>query len=142
MFGRHGRQRRGGDEVAVAATLELDLGAAEESVAAYLSDPTPALRNQLLAALETLDQRIDQSDTYEGSVIGSAAVGASTKGSVIGETSSASAAEEIPSAELRAQAILIKAAKHEVAGPTPETLSELRAAGAALAALRGQAPAS
>jgi hypothetical protein len=42
-------------------------------------------------------------------------------------------------AELRAQMGLVKAAKDEVTTPTPETLTELRAAREVLAALRGQA---
>jgi hypothetical protein len=132
----------GGDkeDIAVDANLELALGAAEQAVDAYLRDPSPPLRTQLLAALESLDQRIDDSDAYEDSTIGSAAFGSSTKGSVIGETSSASAAEEIPGAELQAQTVLIKAAKEEVRAPTAETLRQLRAARRALAAVRGQDP--
>jgi hypothetical protein len=84
-----------GDDVAVDADLELALGAVEEAVGAYLQDPSAPLRTQLLAALESLDQRIDSSDAYEASTIGSAALGYATKGAVIGETSNASAAEEI-----------------------------------------------
>jgi hypothetical protein len=131
----------GGDkekDVAVDANLELALGAVEEVVDAYLQDPSPAWRTQLLTALESLDQRIDSSDAYEGSTIGSAAFGSSTKGSVIGETSNASAAGEIPGAELQAQTVLIKAAKDEVRAPTAETLRQLRAAQHTLAAVRGQ----
>jgi hypothetical protein len=134
---------RGGeqdDEVAVDATLERTLGTTEEAIAMYLQDPSPARRAQLLAALETLDQQIDSSDAYESSTIGSGAFGYSTKGSVIGETSSVSAAEEIPGAELRAQMGLVKAAKDEVRAPRAETLARLRAAQHALAAVRGQDP--
>ncbi len=128
------------DEVAVDVTLEGDLGATEEAVEAYLRDPSPSMRTQLLTALETLDQQIDSSDAYESSTIGSAALGYSTKGAVIGETGSASAAEEIPEAELQAQTVLVKAAKDEMRAPTAETLAELRAARHALAAVRGQDP--
>jgi hypothetical protein len=39
-----------------------------------------------------------------------------------------------------AQTVLIKAAKREVTGPTPETLADLRAASQALAELRGGEP--
>jgi hypothetical protein len=135
MFGRDNDK---GDDVAVDANLELALGEVEEAIDAYLKDPSPPLREPLLAALESLDQRIDSSDAYESSTFGSAAFGYSTKGSVIGETDSASAAEEIPGSELRAQTSLVKAAKEEVRAPTPETLRELRAAHQALAAVRGQ----
>lgn len=130
----------GNDEVSVDATLELALGTVEEAIDAYLHDPSSSPRTQLLAALESLDQLIDSSDAYESSTIGSAAFGYSTKGSVIGETSSVSAAEEIPGAELRAQTVLVKAAKDEVRAPTARTLSSLRAAQHALAAVRGGGP--
>lgn len=131
------RQSDHDDEVVVDAALELDLGTVEASIEAYLENPSATLRNELLAALENLDQQIDRSDAYGSSVVGSAAFGLSTKGSVIGETSSTSAAEEIPGAELRAQTVLIKAAKREVSSPTPQTLTELRVANQALAAVRG-----
>jgi hypothetical protein len=111
----------------------------EDAVESYLRDQSASSRQQLLTALSSLDQQIDRSDAYEGSVIGSGALGSSTKGSIIGETSSFSAAQEIPEAELRAQMGLVKAAKDEVTAPTPETLTELRAAREVLAALRGQA---
>jgi hypothetical protein len=127
-----------GDDVAVDANLELALGAVEEAVDAYLQDPSSPLRPQLLASLQSLDQLIDDSDAYESSTIGSAAFGYSTKGSVIGETSSASAAEEIPGAELQAQTVLVKAAKEEVRAATAETLRQLRAAQHTLAAVRGR----
>jgi hypothetical protein len=128
------------DEVAVDATLELALGTTEQAIETYLQDASPSLRPQLLTALESLDQQIASSDAYESSTIGSAAFGYSTKGSVIGETSSVSAAQEIPGAELRAQMALVKAAKAEVRAPSAETLAELRAARRALAAVRGQDP--
>jgi hypothetical protein len=127
-----------GDDVAVDANLELGLGAVEEAVDAYLQDPSTPVRARLLTALESLDRLIDDSDAYESSTIGSAALGYSTKGAVIGETSSASAAEEIPGAELQAQTVVIRAAKEEVRAPTAETLRQLRAAHHALAAVRGQ----
>jgi hypothetical protein len=128
------------DDVVVDAALELALGTVEDAVDAYLQDPSAPLRAQLRAALESLDQRIDSSDAYESSTIGSAALGYSTKGAVIGETGSASAAEEIPGAELRAQTALVKAAKEEVRAPAPETRRALRAAHHTLAAVRGLDP--
>ena len=110
------------------AALELDLGTVEGSIEAYLEDPSVARRIELLAVLERLDQQIDDSDAYESSVIGSAAFGYLGKGSVIGETSSNSAAEEVPESVLRAQTVLVKAAKREVAAPTPDTFADLRVA--------------
>ncbi len=126
------------DEVSVDATLELALGTVEEAIDAYLLDPSSSPRTQLLAALESLDQLIDSSDAYESSTLGSAAFGYSTKGSVIGETSLGSAAEEVPGAEWRAQTALIKAAKEELRASSSETLTALRAASQALASVRTQ----
>ena len=106
----------------------------------YLREPTDTSRRSLLAALETLDEQTDQSDAYEGSVIGSGAVGYASKGEVIGETSIDSVVDEIPSQELHAQIALVQAAKSEVRGPTTETFAALQSANAALAATRGQRP--
>ncbi len=133
MFGRHKRQT---DEEATAvdATLELDLGTVEESIDAYLQDPSDDLRHALLAALERLDQHVDDSDAYESNTIGSGALGYSTKGAVLGETTSASAAEEVPESVLRAQIALVRAAKREVSAPTAATLADLRTANQTLSA--------
>ncbi len=136
MFGHEGEQ----DEVVVDATLASDLDAVEVSIAAYLKDPSSALHSQLLVTLEALDERINQSDAYESSVVGSGALGFSTKGSVVGETSASSIAEEIPEAEWQAQTALIRAAKQEVTTPTPDHLAALGAAHEALAAVRSSQP--
>ena len=136
MFGHEGEQ----DEVVVDATLASDLDAVEVSIAAYLRDPSAALRNQLLVALEVLDEQINQSDAYESSVVGSGALGVSTKGSVVGETSATSIAEEIPEAEWQAQTVLIRAAKQEVTTPTSDHFAALGAAHRALAAVRSSQP--
>ena len=61
-------------------------------------------------------------------MVGSGALGFSSKGSVVGETSAASVAEEIPEAEWQAQTVLIRAAKQEVTTPTPDHLAALSAA--------------
>ena len=136
MFGR-GRHQTGEDEdVAVDASLELDIETVEDAIEAYLKNPSVELRNELLAALERLDQHIASSDAYESSAIGSGAVGYSTKGSVLGETSSAAPVEGIPESVLQAQMLVIKAAKREVTAPTPDTLADLRAANQALIAAR------
>jgi hypothetical protein len=138
MFGRSEHQGDEDEEVAVDATLVSDLASVEQWIDVYLKDPSIDLRKKLLGALERLDDQIDLSDAYENSAIGSAAFGYSSKGSVIGETSSASAAEDIPESVLRAQTILIKAAKREVTAPTPETLADLRAASQAFSAERNK----
>ena len=136
MSGRNEHEGNEDEEVAVDATLVSDLASVEQAIDVYLKDPSVDVRKKLLDALERLDDQIDRSDAYGNSVIGSAALGYSSKGSVMGETSSASAAEYISESVLRAQTILIKAAKREVTTPTPETLVDLRAASQALAAER------
>ena len=127
MFGRH-KRHHDDEEVAVDATLELDLGTVEESIKAYLEDPSDERRKALLAVLERLDQHLDDSDAYESSTITSGALGYSDKGAVLGETRNASAAEEVPESVLQAQITLIKAAKREVSAPAPGTLADLRTA--------------
>jgi hypothetical protein len=141
MVRHENRQSAGAREVAVDATLEADRRAVEDAIEAYLEDPSVTRRAALSAVLQRLDQQIDLGDEYESRIADSAAFGYASKGSVIGETSSASAAEEIPGAEFVAQTVLIKAAKREVTAPTPETLADLRAASKALAAVRGDEPA-
>ena len=141
MFGRRKKQADGGEErVQVDAALEGDVTRVEQSVAEYLTDPTDASRRSLLAALQTLDEQTDQSDAYEGSVIGSGAVGYASKGEVVGETSIDPVVDEIPSQELHAQIALVQAAKNEVRGPTTETFAALQSAHTALAATRDQGP--
>jgi hypothetical protein len=140
MFGRQRRQNRGDEEVDVDATLESDLSGVESLIESYLKDPSVDLRNQLLAALEHLDEQIDASDRYKGSISRSGAWGYSAKGSVIGETSDVPIVEEVAGSEFRTQAALIKAAKQEVTTPTADSLAQLRAANEDLAACRSQVP--
>ena len=139
MVGHH--EKRAGDDgerIQVDAALENDLARVEQSVADYLNDPNGATRRSVLAALEKVDDQAGQSDAYEGSVIGSGAVGYASKGEVLGETSIDSIVDEIASAELHAQVVLVTAAKDEVRRPTPHTLAALRSASDALAATRGR----
>jgi hypothetical protein len=96
MVRHENRQSAGAREVAVDATLEADLRAVEDAIEAYLEDPSVTRRAALSAVLQRLDQQIDLADEYESRIADSAAFGYASKGSVIGETSSASAAEEIP----------------------------------------------
>jgi hypothetical protein len=137
---RQNHRSEGDREVAVDAALEADLGAAEDAIDAYLKDPSAQRRDALVDALQLLDQQIARSDDYESRISGSAAFGYASKGSVIGETSPASAAQVVPEAELVAQTVLIKAAKREVTAPTPETLVDLRVARQVLAGVRGEGP--
>ena len=103
MFGRQRREAHGEEELEVDATLEADLGAVEALIQSYLKDPSAGRREQLVAALERLDQQIAASDSYEGGVSRSAAWGYAGKGSVIGETSDVPIAEAVPASEFRAQ---------------------------------------
>jgi hypothetical protein len=139
MFGHHEKRTGGeGERMQVDAALESDLAEVEQSVADYLKDPNGATRQPLLAALERLDDQTGRSDAYEGSVIGSGAVGYSSKGQVFGETGIDSVVDEIPSSELQAQVALVTAAKDEVRRSTTHTLAALRSASDALAATRDQ----
>jgi hypothetical protein len=124
--------------IPVDATLEGDIDEVEQAVARYLGDATDASRAALLAALERLDDRTDQSDQYQNSVIGSAAIGFAAKGEVLGETSLDPVVDQVPSDELRAQVALVRAAKDEIRGPSPATFASLQAASAALTATRSQ----
>jgi uncharacterized protein YbaA (DUF1428 family) len=139
MFGRH-KKNAGGEEarLLVEATLESDIAQVEQSVTDYLADPTAASRHSLLTVLERLTAQTDQSDAYERSVIGSAAVGYASKGEVLGETSIDPVVDEVPSGEFTAQSDLVKAAKEEVRGPTAATFASLQAADAALAEVRNR----
>ncbi len=139
MFGSQRHRAHQEQELAVDATLESDLVGVEALIEAYLKDPSVGPRTQLLAALEHLDQHIDASDRYEGSIARSGAWGYASKGSVIGETSDTPIVEEVPGGEFQAQTVLIKAAKREVSTPSAASLAELRAANEGLAAYRGQA---
>jgi hypothetical protein len=88
--------------------------------------------------LEKLDAQADRGDAYGSSVIGSAALGYSSKGEVIGETGLDSVVDEVPGAVLTAQFALVKAAKDEVRGPSAITFAALQAAMTALAEAQNQ----
>jgi hypothetical protein len=122
--------------VSVDVTLEQDIGDAEQAIEAYLRGPDEASRHGLLLVLERLDRQVELGDAYEDTVVGSGALGYSTKGSVVGETSSSSAAEDIPGLELQLQTELIRAAKKEVTRPTADTMAVLRSASQELALFR------
>jgi hypothetical protein len=137
MFGHHKQQGPpAAQEVEVDTTLELDLATVEQAIGSYLGQPTPDRRRSMVIELEKLDAQIDRSDTYENSIVDSAVFGITTKYSVVGETSSPPIADEVAGVELGAQMTLVKAAKDEARGPTPDTLAALRTAWAAPCALR------
>jgi hypothetical protein len=131
-----GRQSPEAQDVAVEVHLEQDITRVQHATDAYLSDPSQQRRQELLSALESLDQQTAASDAYEGSVMGSAAYGFSTKGSVIGETSQNPIAEQLSGSVLRAQIALVKAAKSAVTDAGPSTLDALRAANTELTSMR------
>ena len=138
MFGRHEHQTDEDEEVSVDATLELELDTVEQVDRGVPEGPLDRFAQRTAHCARALDQQIDRSDAYESSIIGSAAFGFSAKGSVIGETSSASPAEDIPESLLRAQTVLIRAAKREVMAPTTDTFADLCAANQALSAERSK----
>ncbi|MFZ0248586.1 MAG: hypothetical protein WAL61_01475 [Acidimicrobiales bacterium] len=140
MTGRDESAADGERRLLVEATLEGVIARVEQAVVAYLSDATDCTRRSLVAALERLDDQTEQSDAYENSVIGSAALGYASKGEVVGETSIDPVVDEVPSSELNAQLALVRAAKDEVRGPTPGTFAALQGASTALVAARHRQP--
>jgi len=141
IHGRHADRENPEDlEADVDVHLEQDITMVQQATDAYLGDPSERQRQVLLSALESLDRQTAASDAYEENVVGSAAFGFSSKGSVIGETGGNPIAEEVPASVLRAQIDLVKAAKAAVTGPGPSSLEGLRAARALLAS--AQPPAS
>jgi hypothetical protein len=136
MFGHHRGKPLAPEEIPVDSTLEGDIAQVEQSISDYLQNPTSTFRHSLLTALEQLDIQTDRSDSYENSIVGSAAWGYASKGEVVGETNQYPIIDEVQGIELKAQIDLVKAAKNEVRGPSPETLAELRSASATLASIR------
>jgi hypothetical protein len=143
VFGHREKHPRTEEQaLSVDVELEHDIGGVEHAIGTYLRSPSDSLRDDLLAALQRLDDQIDFSDAFDRNVTGSGAFGFATTFSVVGETSSNPMAGEVPGTEFRAQAALVKAAKKEVAAPTPDTLAGLRAAGVALDAVRARGSAA
>ena len=141
MFGRHADRAKPDDqEVDVEVHLERDINKVHQATDAYLDNPSQVLRQELLAALEALDQQTAAADAYEASFVGSAVFGYSPKGSVIGETSRNPIAEELPGSVFRAQIDLVKAAKAAVTEPGPTTFGTLRSASLSLAAVQPLEP--
>ena len=94
-------------ELAVDAGFEEAVGLVEVSVDTYLDGPARGDRAGLVAALQRLDERIAESSAYEGSVMGSGALGMTDKFSTIGGTGAGALTEDVPAGELRLQADLV-----------------------------------
>jgi len=124
------------DELEVDDTLEGDIGAVVRSVDAYLAAPADDRRHELLTALEQLDDQLEAGDAFSGRWLR----GVLPDPDVVGETSTHPIADDVRSGEFHAQVVLVKAAKAEVAGPTPSTLAALRAARQGLSAEQAFAP--
>jgi len=136
-FGRHPEcEHPEPQAVDVEFHLEQDISMVQQATDTYLGDPGEPGRQQLLAALEALDQWTAASDAYEASLADSPVFGFSPKCSVIGETSRNPIAEELPAQVLRAQIALVRAAKAAVTAPGPSSLDALRAANTVLASVQ------
>jgi hypothetical protein len=138
MLGDRHQDRKTEEPLTVDANLEQDLFSVERCVQAYLEDGTEHRRQELLTALEQLDDQTQSSDAFSENVLGSGALGYATKFSVIGETNTNPIAEEVPAAVFQAQIALVKAAKVAVAGQTVGGLAELHEANSALAGARAE----
>ena len=122
------------DELEVDDTLEGDIGAVVRAVDAYLAAPADDRRHELLTALEQLDDQLEAGDAFSGRWLR----GVLPDPDVVGETSTHPIADDVQQGEFHAQVVLVKAAKHEVTAPTPETLAALRDARVALDTVRAQ----
>jgi hypothetical protein len=118
-------------EVDVDRVLETDIWGVEQAVDNYLENSTDASAQDLMAALECLDDRLTLCDAYHARFRM-----LQTSSRVVGATSLNPIAEDIPGPEFLAQVALVKAAKQEVLHRTTETSADLRAAADAVAAFR------
>ena len=135
-----GRRKRGGaskdEAMAVDVQLEDDIAKIEDLVGGYLRSPQDeATRQALVAELDKLDDQTDRADAYSNfrSVLVRYQVPRSW---VIGATSDTSTAEDVPSAEFKAQVALVKAAKDAIRDTTAEAQSALQRANDELAEVR------
>jgi len=135
-----GRLKRGGaspDQVmAVDVQFEDRIREIEGLVGGYLRNPQDeSTRQALLAELEKLDDQTARADAYSNSraVLVRYQVPRSW---VTGATSDASIAEDVPSAEFKAQVALVKAARSAIRDTTAEAQSALQRANDELAEVR------
>jgi len=135
-FGRHADHGEPVDQdLDVDVHLEQDITAVQQAADAYVVDPSEPQRQELLAALGSLDQQTAASDAYAAGIVDSGVFGFTSKGTVLGETGPNPVAEVVPAPVLRAQIELVQAAKSAVTTPGPSGCDALRAASSALAAL-------
>lgn len=114
--------------------MEDDIGGVIRAVDAYLAGTTDPHRQQLLAALEALDDQVNGSEAYDQGIGGLR--GIVPNPDVVGETGPTPIAEDVQEGEFHAQAVLVRAAKAEVTAPSPSNLTALHAARQRLAAVR------
>ena len=122
--------------MAVDARLEDHIREIEGLVGGYLRSPQDeAARQALLAELDKLDDQTARADAYGNfrSVLVRYQVPRSW---VTGATSGTSTAEDVPSAEFKAQVALVKAAKDAIRDTTAEAQSALQKANDELAEVR------
>jgi len=122
--------------MAVDARLEDHIREIEGLVGGYLRSPQDeAARQALLAELDKLDDQTARADAYGNfrSVLVRYQVPRSW---VTGATSGTSTAEDVPSAEFKAQVALVKAAKDAIRDTTAEAQSALQRANDELAEVR------
>ena len=122
--------------MAVDARLEDHIREIEGLVGGYLRSPQDeAARQALLAELDKLDDQTAGADAYGNfrSVLVRYQVPRSW---VTGATSGTSTAEDVPSAEFKAQVALVKAAKDAIRDTTAEAQSALQRANDELAEVR------
>jgi len=122
--------------MAVDARLEDHIREIEGLVGGYLRSPQDeAARQALLAGLDKLDDQTARADAYGNfrSVLVRYQVPRSW---VTGATSGTSTAEDVPSAEFKAQVALVKAAKDAIRDTTAEAQSALQRANDELAEVR------
>ena len=137
-----GRRKRGGasqDQVmAVDVQLEDHIRKIEGLVGGYLRSPQDEpTRQALVAELEKFDDQTARADAYSNlrSVLVRYQVPRSW---LIGATSDTSIGEDVPGAEFKAQAALVKAAKNAVRDTTAAAQSALQKANDELAEVRSR----
>ena len=122
--------------MAIDVQLEDHIREIEGLVGGYLRSPQDqAARQALLAELDKLDDQTARADAYGN--FKAVLVRYQVPGSpLIGATSAASTAQDVPSAEFKAQVALVKAARNAIRDPTAEAQSALQRAHDELAEVR------
>ena len=122
--------------MAIDVQLEDHIREIEGRVGGYLRSPQDqAARQALLAELDKLDDQTARADAY-GNFKAVLVRYQVPRSPVIGATSAASTAQDVPSAEFKAQVALVKAARNAIRDPTAEAQSALQRAHDELAEVR------